>query len=200
MDLRLPRRTASTVALAAVFLGAFVGSAPAGAATIVWGSSLTAAPSHALNAPVDTVYWATRNAHLKVRAPRRGQVTIVTVRGSALTGACLRIHCSPRSEHTILFQDLRRVRGGKLRVVATSQPFELPASDALYSFEPTNFFVEKGDSVGMATLGGAFKVFASVPGSSLARFTGAGSDRNGARIRGSSISRTELLLRVSERV
>jgi hypothetical protein len=200
MDAPARRRPARTAALAVALLACATHAAAAGAATITWGSDLSAAPDHALGAAVDTVYWSTRSARVKARAPRRGRVAAVAVRGSAVAGACLRLHCSTRYERTILFQDLRRLRGGKLRVVATSQPFELPATDAIYSFEPTGFFVKRGDYVGIATLGGAFEVFATVSGSSIARFTGAGRDRNGARLRGGPVSRTELLLKVTERV
>ncbi|TMK39862.1 MAG: hypothetical protein E6G56_09470 [Actinobacteria bacterium] len=194
--LRLSTRTG---ALLAAFLAVATQSASAGPATITWGSDLSAAPDHALAAGVDTVYWSTRSAHVRVRAPRKGQVTMVTVRGSSVAGACARLRCSARYERTILFQDLRPARGGRLRVVATSQPFELPATDASYSFTPMNFFVKKGDYVGMAILGGAFKVFATVSGSSVGRFTGAGHDRNGARVHGGSLGHTELLLKVTER-
>jgi hypothetical protein len=159
---------------------------PATASALRWGSTLKAKPTQTVTAPVDAAYWAKSVPGGSAVAPRSGQVTLVKVRGKVVSG-----------EATILFQDLRPA-GGELRVISTTQPFQLPRSNGIYSFKPINFFIQKGDHVGLATIGGSYEVLASVPGASTDGFVGAGKDMNGESFTGSARPGTELLLQVTE--
>jgi hypothetical protein len=159
-------------------------AAPAQAAhTISWGSALRRPPTRTLSAPVDAAYWQ------PAAAPRAGQIVTVTLWGRVAGG-----------QPTILFQDLRPIGGGRLKVISTTQPFKLSGISAKRTFRPINFFVHKGDHVGLATIGGSYEVFAAAPGRTTNGFVGAGGDMNGSRFRGRAHGGVELLQRMSERV
>jgi hypothetical protein len=151
--------------------------------TISWGSPLTSPPARSLSAPVDTAYWQ------PLVAPKAGQIVTVTLWGRVVSG-----------ESTVLFQDLRPLGGGRLKVVSTTQPFKLTGTAAKHSFKPINFFVLKGDHVGLATIGGSYEVFAAKPSASTFGFTGAGHDMNGDSFSGSRHRGYELLQRMTEKV
>jgi hypothetical protein len=164
-------------------LAALAWPAAAGASrTISWGSPLLSAPSRSLSAPVDAAYWQ------QAVAPKAGQITAVTLWGRVVSG-----------EPIVLFQDLRPI-GGKLKVISTTQPFKLTGASAKRTFHPINFFVHRGDHVGLATIGGTYQVFAAAPGVSTNGFIGAGHDMNGSSFSGTRHSGLELLQRMSERV
>jgi hypothetical protein len=180
-----PRRAPSARTSAAIALclcGAL--AAPAQAAhTISWGSSLQTPPSRTLSAPVDAAYWQ------PAVAPRAGQIVTVTLWGRLVSG-----------QPIVLFQDLRPIGGGKLKVISTTQPFNLTGTSAKRTFRPINFFVHKGDHVGLATIGGSYQVFAAAPGATTNGFVGAGGDMNGSQFSGKAHAGVELLQRMSERV
>lgn len=151
--------------------------------TISWGSRLASPPARSLGAPVDTAYWQ------PLVAPKAGQIVTVTLWGRVVSG-----------EPVVLFQDLRPLGGGQLKVISTTQPFKLTGVAAKRSFKPINFFVHKGDHVGLATIGGSYEVFASAPSASTFAFTGAGHDMNGDSFGGTSHRGYELLQRMTEKV
>ena len=151
--------------------------------TISWGSPLRTPPSRTLSAPVDAAYWQ------QSVAPKAGQIVTVTLWGRVTSG-----------QPTILFQDLRPIGGGRLKVISTTQPFKLTGTTAKRTFRPINFFVHKGDHVGLATIGGSYEVFAAAPGGTTNGFVGAGGDMNSSQFSGKAHSGIELLQRMNERV
>ncbi|HTZ87103.1 MAG TPA: hypothetical protein VMB05_10585 [Solirubrobacteraceae bacterium] len=151
--------------------------------TISWGSSLSSPPARSLNAPVDTAYWQ------PLVAPKAGQIVAVTLWGRVVSG-----------QPTVLFQDLRPLGGGELKVISTTQPFQLTGAIAKHTFRPINFFVHKGDHVGLATIGGSYEVFAARPSASAFGFVGAGHDMNGSSFAGTPHHGYELLQRMTEKV
>jgi len=192
LSLRNPRhssatacRFASVLATAAVLLCACGAQAvPAQAAhTIAWGSPLRKSPTRTLSAPVDAAYWQ------QAVAPKAGQIVTVTLWGRVAGG-----------QPVVLFQDLRPIGGGRLKVISTTQPFTLGGTAAKRTFRPVNFFVHKGDHVGLATIGGSYEVFAAAPGTTTNGFVGAGGDMNGSQFSGRAHAGVELLQRMTERV
>jgi hypothetical protein len=179
------RRCALALTTAAASLGVCGAQAvPAQAAhTISWGSALQTAPTRSLSAPVDAAYWQ------PAVAPQPGRIVTVTLWGRVASG-----------QPIVLFQDLRPIGGGKLKVISTTQPFKLTGTSAKRTFKPTNFFVHKGDHVGLATIGGSYQVFAAAPGATTNGFVGAGGDMNGSQFSGRAHSGVELLQRMTERV
>jgi hypothetical protein len=151
--------------------------------TISWGSPLSSPPARSLGAGVDTAYWQ------PLVAPKAGQIVTVTLWGRVVSG-----------EPVVLFQDLRPLGGGQLKVISTTQPFKLTGIAAKHAFKPINFFVHKGDHVGLATIGGSYEVFAAAPSASVSGFTGAGHDMNGDSFGGSRHQGYELLQRMTEKV
>ncbi len=84
-------------------------------------------------------------------------------------------------------------------MISTTQPFSLTGAASKRSFGPVNFFVHKGDHVGLATIGGSYQVFATMPGVTTNGFVGAGGDMNGSQFTGTPHAGLELLQRVTER-
>jgi hypothetical protein len=177
------RRLGAVVGFAALALAVPLASSASAAHTITWGSTLSHAPSRALSAPVDAAYWQ------QTVAPRAGQVVSVTLSGRVVSG-----------QPVVLFQDLRPIGGGRLKVISTTQPFNLTGAASKRVFRPVNLFVHKGDHVGLATIGGSYQVFAATPGVTTNGFVGAGGDMNGSQFSGTGHAGLELLQRVSERV
>jgi hypothetical protein len=130
-------------------------------------------------------------------APANGQVTQVKVRGYYVPGHC---PASPESicEQNVHFQDLRPLSNGSLEVVSTPQAFTLPHEPGTYTFEPTNFFVRKGDYVGLATVGGRFEVLVGDSAVQTDAFVGHNKDMNGDQITSTKTqSGEELNMRVT---
>ncbi|HEX3910075.1 MAG TPA: hypothetical protein VHW67_05165 [Solirubrobacteraceae bacterium] len=177
----------SSVALACAMLaGVGLSSPPADAAharTIAWGSPLQKPPSRSLSAPVDAAYWQ------PVVAPRAGQIVTVTLWARVVSG-----------QPIVLFQDLRPLGDGRLKVISTTQPFQLTSTAAKHTLRPINFFVKQGDHVGLATIGGTYEAFSAAPGAGTFGFVGAGRDMNGGQFSGSPHRGYELLQRMNERV
>lgn len=181
----LPHATLAAVAALVLMLLIVLALAPDARAsrTIAWGSPLSSPPTRSLSAPVDAAYWQ------PAVAPRAGRIVAVTLSGRVVGG-----------QPIVLFQDLRPLGGGRLKVVSTTQPFKLTATSAKRTFHPINFYVRKGDHVGLATIGGTYEVFAAAPGRSTFGFVGAGGDMNGSVFAGVSHAGVELLQRMTERV
>jgi hypothetical protein len=181
----LPHATLAVVAamLLALLLALALAPDARASRTIAWGSPLSSAPARSLSAPVDAAYWQ------PTVAPKAGQVVTVTLWGRVVSG-----------EPIVLFQDLRPLGGGRLKVISTTQPFKLTGTSAKRTFHPIDFYVRKGDHVGLATIGGGYEVFAAAPGRSTFGFVGAGGDMNGGVFRGSTHVGVELLERITERV
>jgi len=112
--------------------------------------------------------------------PQNGQVVKVEVRGS-FGGGC---PVKPESvcEDNLHFQDLRPQPDGKLKIESTTQAFTLPSMPGTYTYEPTNFFVQKGDFIGLASVGGRFNVLIKAPGAQVGTFVGHNKDMNGDEV------------------
>jgi hypothetical protein len=180
---RLPAICAVTLAASLLCALGIESATAQGAATISWGSPLQAAPTRTLSAPVDAAYWQA------AVAPKAGQIVTVTLWGRVAAG-----------QPVVLFQDLRPIGGGRLKVISTTQPFRLTGAAIKRTFRPVNFFVRKGDHVGLATIGGSYEAFAAAPGTMTNGFVGAGGDMNGSQFSGTSHAGVELLQRMTERV
>jgi hypothetical protein len=189
------------------------------AEAIVFGAELLDEPELAEAAEEDYVLWqeleeffsgpATDSDSLLAPAPGRrahaasirsgavpadGQVTKVEVRGYYLGGCPVAEEVCERNIH---FQDLRPLPGGGLEVLSTTQAFTLPKQPGTYSFAPTNFFVQKGDYIGLATVGGKFKLLVKAPGAATDVFVKDKGDMNGAHVTGSRKAGEELNMRVT---
>lgn len=156
-------------------------------ADTLWGSALTGAANVVKQASADSVYWASAFADgSSATAPSAGQVKAVTVKGHWVSGAYPKV----------FVQVLRPQPDGSVQVVATSQPFTMPSAEGMYTFEPENMFVQQGDYIGLATIGGEIAIASAVTGSTTQDFTGHNQDMNGSIIRPTATeSNTELLLR-----
>jgi len=128
--------------------------------------------------------------------PVNGQVTQVRVRGYYVPG-----HCPVADsvcEQNVHFQDLRPQPDGKLEVISTTQAFTLPHEPGTYSFAPTNFYVQKGDYIGLAAVGGRFEVLVNAAGTQTDMFKGHEKDNNGDQVSSSSsFSGQELNMQVT---
>jgi hypothetical protein len=159
-------------------------------ADAIFGSSLSAAATVVKAATADSVYWASAIAGgNSTSAPAAGKVESVTVKGR-WTGSGL---------PTILFQVLRPQPDGSVKVIATSQPWSLSEKSGTYTFKPENMYLQQGDFIGLATLGGGFEIAGSVSGSYTNDFTGHNEDMNGAVIPSSRVvieKDTELLVQI----
>jgi hypothetical protein len=113
--------------------------------------------------------------------PDNGQVTKVEVQG-AFAGDCPVKNEESVCEKNVFIQDLRPLPEGELEVVETSQPFTIGRTETTYVVEPINFQVHKGDYIGLATVGGKFKVLKSAPGVQADTFVGDKQDMNGDKI------------------
>jgi hypothetical protein len=193
----------SAVALGAVLAAA----APAHAGKVTIGSNLAAGARHFESAPVDSVYWNTRLAsHRKVRSPKRGEVSIVRLKGRVKRPSA----GAPPPNVVLHVQVLRPMRDGRVKVIVTSGDLRLPfggARDRITTYRlqrmPARVCVRKGDYVAMSTSGGfgadypdgaQFQMFGAVPGSAYAAFTGQGEDMDGDVLRGRQHADRELLM------
>jgi hypothetical protein len=111
--------------------------------------------------------------------PESGQVTKVQVRGYFAGGCPV---AAEVCEDNLHFQDLRPLPDGELEIVSTTQAFTLPDHPGTYTYEPTNFFVQKGDFIGLASVGGEFDVLVKRPAAQTDVFVGHDQDMNGDKI------------------
>ena len=178
---------------------------PASARITIYGSKLEADATISEAHPIDNAYWHTKLAGgRKVRAPASGQILVVRVKGTVRRKAG-----APQPENRVFFQHLRPRAGGRVKVLQTSQPFELKVGgppNQIQVFRPTNLCARKGDIIDLSNIGGftgaypsgsPFQIFGAVPGSETARHTGKGGLNNG-EIFGPTRKRpdTELLMQM----
>ncbi len=191
---RQPRRARlKGIAAAVIALAAGLVAPAAASADHYLGSTLSAPATIAEAFPQDTTFWATALPALPQGAftdrtvvPESGQIAQFQVRGFAGGGF---------GPQPIFFQDLRPTGNGTLKVIATSQQFMLPATDGVWSFDPTNFCVAAGDRLGFSDLGGynvapagiPFQVFGSAAGAQTQHFTKNRGLDNGAIITPTSL-------------
>ncbi len=175
---------------------------PEQAGTIIFGAELTGDSELAEEAEDDYVLWVLEEilggtadslvaptpgvrAHAasasSTAVPDNGQVTKVEVQG-AFAGDCPVKSEESVCERNVFIQDLRPLPEGGLEVVETSQPFTIGRTETTYAVEPINFQVQKGDYIGLATVGGNFKVLKSGPGLQADTFVGDKANMNGDKI------------------
>src|SRR4051794_35146631 len=116
---------------------------PASALAEHWGSNLGGTADVTKSATVNAVYWTATRGGVDAGAPHDGQVSKVTIKGH---------HVAGKGTGGFKFKVLRRQAGGGVKVIATSQGFELPNANGTYTFKPTHFLVKKGDYVGISTI------------------------------------------------
>lgn len=181
--------------------------APAHAGSVKIGSDLAAKATIFRSSPVDSAYWNTNLASGgRVTSPAKGEVSLVRLKGRINRAEGSR----ERPDVVMHFQVLRPVRGGKFKVIVTSENLKLPfggARNRITSYNlqsmPSRICVRRGDHVALSTSGGfgpgyedgaQFQMFGAVPGSAFRAFTGAGQDMNGDVFRGRERADQELLL------
>lgn len=182
--------------------GVAVLASPAGARIITYGSTLRAPATIAEAHPVDSAFWpVAAPAGRRVRAPRTGQILAIRLKGTAL-----RQHGrNPVDE--VHFQHLRPRSRGRMLVLQTSQPFDVPIGgprNTISTFRPENLCVRRGDVIAFNDEGGfvpslfpsgtPFRVFGRVAGARTARYTKGGGTLNGATLAPTVRSREELLM------
>ena len=168
---------------------ALIAAAPASADKVTYGSDLSGTPTISHNKPNDAIYWNEPAAG--------GSGTAVGVTGQVIEvqikGHIVRNNSDPFN--TIHFQVLRPGGDGKYVIPAggTSTDYLMPFSDddnQITTWTPTRsndaLCVKPGDRVDFATLGGfqypdyqqgtPFKVFASVPGTTVEEVDAAGTE------------------------
>jgi len=202
-----PYRVASAVAVAVAAIAVGVLPAAGQAALINFGSGLGSPASVAIAHPVDTAFWSTALSGAKTRAPQKGQVLQVTMRGCAKRGSGGQ---SPLTQ--IHFQVLSPGAGSAATIQLTSGPFNLPACGGSVSgatvstYHPIGLCVAKGDYVAFNDEGGfapagfpggvGYEVFAPQAGASTNSFTGAGATNNSDRVTGGAHKGLELLMQL----
>jgi hypothetical protein len=195
------RRLAIT--LAAAGLAALPTSAHAGITH--FGSNLKAPANKTETHPVDSVFWTKKLPYTtKVKAPHRGRIRVVKVKGSVLK----RNGVKPQNQ--IHFQVLHPIGDGRVKVTLTSGSFFMPVGgdrNQVSSFKPIGLCVKQGDYVSFTDVGGyrkgsyphgaPFRVFSSVPGATTNFFTKSGSIPNGTTFKGTAHTGEELLMRLT---
>ena len=199
----------SRVAFAVAVSAAVAGVLPAAgqAALINFGSGLGSPASVAIAHPVDTAFWSTALNGARTRAPQKGQVLTVTLRGCAKPGSGGQ---SPLTQ--IHFQVLSPGSGSRATIQLTSGPFNLPtcggsvSGATLSTYHPIGLCVSKGDYVAFNDEGGfapagfpggvGYEVFAPQAGASTNSFTSAGGTNNGDHVSGSAHKGLELLMQL----
>lgn len=183
---RSRRRWAGAVVVVAV---ASLAAPAAASADHYLGSTLSVAATVAEAFQQDTTFWATALPNPpqgiavvdRTVVPEDGQIVQFQLRGFA--GGDF----GPQPVH---FQVLRPISGGALKIIATSDLFLLPGTDGVWSFDPTNFCVKKGDRLGFSDEGGfqlapngvPFQVFGTESGSQTQYFSKHLGVLNGATI------------------
>jgi hypothetical protein len=199
---RRVRRWAPAAACAAAALWA-----PAAAsADATFGSTMAAPAAVAITQGADTAFWPTRlAAGASPVSPAAGQIVAIRIKGFARRS---RTGATPLRE--IHFQDLRPLGGGRVKVVSSSQPFNLPVGGSpnrISTYRPTNMFIAAGDYVDFNDEGGfdprhgfpagvPFQVFGAVAGSVTQRYTKDNGTNNGDVLAGIPHANAELLMQV----
>jgi hypothetical protein len=177
----------------------------AGASTIHFGSDLSA-PANMIEAhPVDSAFWAKAlPGGLRVRAPARGKVTTIKLKGSVVR------HDGASPVTLVHFQILHPIDNGKVRVSLTSGNFHVPVGgdpNHISTYHPVNLCAKQGDYVSFTDVGGykpphyphgtPFRVFSSVPDAVTNFFSKAGGTNNGKSFKGAPHQGEELLMRMT---
>jgi hypothetical protein len=136
--------------------------------------------------------------------PADGQILTIRLKGVAVPSGQTG---DPGPLTQIHFSDLRPQSDGSVKVIVTSQPFNVPTtgdSNQISTYEPTNFCVQAGDILALSTEGGfdptfypqgvPFRLFGHVTGSQTAYFTLHNGVMNGAQFTGAPISDAEILM------
>ncbi len=200
-------RNAAAVAVAGALAAAVATIALAPAASLAddyLGSKLDQPATVTQMFQTDTTFWQTAltsatGPALAARVPESGQILQFHLRGYA---------AGNHGAQPIHFQVLRPQPNGTLKIIATSQPFVLPAQDGVWPYNPINFCVKAGDYLGFSTEGGfnpqsapmgvPFQVFAPTSGSATAYFTKNEGVMNGAVLTPTMLSNSELLMSAYE--
>lgn len=181
-------------------------AAPALGGSVTIGSNLKAKANKTQSAPVDSAYWNTRLKAGRVKAPRKGEVSIVRLKG----------RITPKGEAppdvVMHVQVLRPIGRGRVQAIVTSGDLTLPFGGdpqriSTYDLQtmPARVCVRRGDYVALSTSGGfgasypggaPFRMFARRPGSAFKGFTGAGKDGDGDVFRGRARKGSELLMQI----
>jgi hypothetical protein len=170
--------------------------ATSSAATVTFGSDLTAPANVTQARQADTAYWQTSFAdgHSPL-APASGQITSFRVKGIALSNPVAGV---PGGETMFHLQALHKQPDGTFLILRTSDAFDLPTKgsdpQAITTFKPTNFCIDTGDVLVFNTVGGwdgvvnmsgpypmgtPLQIFSSVPGALVSEFEGANLTNNG---------------------
>jgi hypothetical protein len=189
--------------LAPTLLIALLLAAPVEGRKRVLGSSLKAKADQVEAHQADSAFWPQRIAGgRRFRAPRKGQVLVVRVKGIAQRPAG-----APPPLNTVHFQSLVPKRGGRMRVMLTSAGFPLPIGgdpNQITTFRPENLCMRKGGVLAFNDMGGwappwyqggvSFQVFSSRKGSRTARHTEDAGTFNGMTLSPAPRRGSELLM------
>jgi hypothetical protein len=192
-------------ALLAASLALLAWPAAGHAAKTTFGSDLKAPAEVAETHGADAVFWGTNlPGDRAVRVPRKGQVTRVRLKGTALRPAG-----APPPVTLMHFQILRPVGRGRVKVMLTSAGFRVPVGgdrNRVTSYRPVNLCARRGDYVAFNNVGGfqpphypngtPFRVFSGVTGSTTGFYTRGDGTNNGAVFRGSAKRGRELLMQM----
>jgi hypothetical protein len=135
--------------------------------------------------------------------PASGQILAIRLKGSAiqapgdLAGPLTQIH----------FSVLRPQADGSVKVIVTSQPFNIPVGgdpNQVTTYNPTNLCAAAGDYLALSTEGGfdpvfypkgvPYQVLAKVPGSQIRSYSKHNGVMNGAQFTGTPTADQELLM------
>ncbi len=158
---------------------------------------------HVAHDGADTALWNTAlPGGASPTAPESGQITSIRLEGCAepATGG-------PQPLTQIHFQALTPITGGGANINVTTQPFTIPtcgeggaSPQTVTSYQPTNFCVNRGDSVDFNDEGGfdphfypsgvQYRVIGSVAGATMSSFIDNNGTNNGMTMASTSIGTT----------
>jgi hypothetical protein len=180
-----------------------VSAAPAGARTIVYGSSLRAKPDIAEAHQADSAFWPAARG---LRAPATGQIERIRLKGTVVPSAD---PLAPPPLNQVHFQHLRPLSGGRMLALQSTAPFYVPVGgnrNAISTYRPENLCVNRGDVIDFNDEGGwvpgfyqggvPFRVFASTRHARTARYTADQRTNNGDRFTPTVRRSEELLLQL----
>ncbi|MEJ7787151.1 MAG: hypothetical protein WKF96_20300, partial [Solirubrobacteraceae bacterium] len=120
----------------------------------VLGSSLKAPANRVEADQADTAFWPRDIGGRSFRAPAKGQVLAIRLKGRALRSP---LDGAPDPLNEVHFQSLLPLGGGAMRVLLTSQPFYVPiggARNQVTTYRPENLCVARGGIVAFNDEGG----------------------------------------------
>jgi hypothetical protein len=180
-----------------------VSAAPAGARTLVFGSSLRGTATVVEAHQADSAFWPAARA---LRAPATGQVARIRLMGTAVPS---RDPLAPAPLNQVHFQHLRPLSRGRMVALQSTAPFYVPIGgdpNRITTYAPENLCVNRGDVIDFNDEGGwipayyqegvPFRVFAATPSARTARFTADNGTNNGDRFSPTVRRGEELLLQI----